>query len=435
MGGGRGMVKVGANKATKEEADLGPMKEEKRQKKKSLDFVKSILAFAFSQVGVVVLCVMYAVGGARIYMSMEVPFEEEAYLAKQKEAKAIIAATDYLANSFWDKIHNPNPDKRLNETAYYDKVDEDLHSLAAQIVSAAENLNYDGEVEGWSKDWFFPNALLFTITIMTTIGYGHISPQTDSGKLFTILYAMIGMPLFVMFLGGIGDTMANGFKFAYSRICCRWCRIKRLVSERIPGQSLRKAKKLRDEVLNEESYMPGSEISIPIILCVLAIVLYLIMGSAIFHVWEEWDIPSAAYFCFITLSTVGFGDMVPTRSFLGYEESLYGKFQMFVCVTYCAMGLAVLATAMSLIQEGLMIKAERMKKKMGLGRGELITIETIKVRERAGRDGNGNFVGISCDEESPVAPVEEAADNEEDAASVRTQEEELAKREEEEDMN
>ena len=86
-----------------------------RQKKKSLDFVKSILAFAFSQVGVVVLCVMYAVGGARIYMSMEVPenvwrtffffvhwlqvtgyskknlckvpFEEEAYLAKQKEAK------------------------------------------------------------------------------------------------------------------------------------------------------------------------------------------------------------------------------------------------------------------------------------------------------------------------------------------------------------
>ena len=72
------------------------------------------------------------------------------------------------------------------------QVDEDLHSLAAQIVSAAENLNYDGEVEGWSKDWFFPNALLFTITIMTTIGYGHISPQTDSGKLFTILYAMVG---------------------------------------------------------------------------------------------------------------------------------------------------------------------------------------------------------------------------------------------------
>ena len=85
----------------------------------------------------------------------------------------------------------------------------------------------------------------------------------------------------------------------------RWCRLKRLVSERIPGQSLRKARKLRDEVLNEETYMPTNEISIPIILCVLAIVVYLAMGSTIFHIWEEWDIPSAAYFCFITLSTVG----------------------------------------------------------------------------------------------------------------------------------
>merc|ERR1712079_148199 len=348
---------------------------------------------------------MYAVGGARIYMSMEVPFEEEAYLAKQNEAKAIIAATDYLANSFWDKIHNPNPEKRLNETAYYDKVSADLHSLAAQIVSAAENHNYDGEVEGWSKDWFFPNALLFTITIMTTIGYGHISPQTDAGKLFTILYAMIGMLLFVMFLGGVGDTMANGFKFAYSRICCRWCRIKRLVSERIPGQSLRKARKLRDEELDHESYMPGSEISIPIILCVLAIVLYLIMGSAIFHVWEEWDIPSAAYFCFITLSTVGFGDMVPTKSFLGYEESLYGKFQMVVCVTYCMAGLALLAMCMSLIQEGLMIKAERMKNKMSGGK-KTVTIDTINIRERASRDANGLFVGLSFDS---VAEVESIA--------------------------
>ena len=47
------------------------------------------------------------------------------------------------------------------------------------------------------------------------------------------------------------------------------------------------------------------------------------------------------------------------------------------------------------------------------------------MRERAGRDGNGNFVGISCDEESPV---EKPAADEDDAASVDTQEEELGKR-------
>ena len=59
------------------------------------------------------------------------------------------------------------------------------------------------------------------------------------------------------------------------------------------------------------------------------------------------------------------------------------------------------------------------------------------MRERAGRDGNGNFVGISCDEESPVAPVGSSAVNKDEgaSASIGTQEEELAEQVEEHDMN
>ena len=68
------------------------------------------------------------------------------------------------------------------------------------MVDAAENLNYDGEVDTWTKAWSFPNTLLFTITIMTTIGYGHICPKSFEGQLFTIIYALVGMPLLMLFL-------------------------------------------------------------------------------------------------------------------------------------------------------------------------------------------------------------------------------------------
>ena len=183
--------------------------------------------------------------------------------------------------------------------------------------------------------------------------------------------------------------------------------MRRRISERLPGQSLRKCKKVIDDDIGHEDYMPTDEISVPIIICILLILLFLAFGSALFHVWEEWDLVSAAYFCFITLSTVGFGDMVPTKSFLGYTESLYGKFQMVVCVTYCMMGLAMLATAMSLIQEGLMLKAERMKKKMGLGKNAKVMIETVTVRERVNRDGNGMFVGLGFDSVDPVESMDD----------------------------
>ena len=101
------------------------------------------------------------------------------------------------------------------------KVEGDIHSLIVKIVDAASNLNYDGEVETWTRSWTFPNTLFFTITIMTTIGYGHICPKSFSGQLFTIVYGLIGMPLLMLFLGNVGNAQGGGIKYTYSRICCR----------------------------------------------------------------------------------------------------------------------------------------------------------------------------------------------------------------------
>ena len=59
------------------------------------------------------------------------------------------------------------------------------------------------------EDWSFVDALYFSIVTLTTIGYGDYSPQTDSGKLFTILYIFIGIGMILSFI----NTLHNHYTF------------------------------------------------------------------------------------------------------------------------------------------------------------------------------------------------------------------------------
>jgi len=68
--------------------------------------------------------------------------------------------------------------------------------------------------------WTFAGALFYSITVITTIGYGHIAPKTSVGKIVTIFYAILGIPLTVLCWSNIGDAMANAFRFTYWKICC-----------------------------------------------------------------------------------------------------------------------------------------------------------------------------------------------------------------------
>lgn len=60
-----------------------------------------------------------------------------------------------------------------------------------------------------------------------------------------------------------------------------------------------------DEMTDRSSDMPTQIRPVPIWLCVFLVIGYIIAGAFLFDQWEHWGFLNSAYFCFITLTTIG----------------------------------------------------------------------------------------------------------------------------------
>jgi len=58
------------------------------------------------------------------------------------------------------------------------------------------------------EGWTYLDSLYFSIITLTTVGYGDFSPQTDGGKVFTILYIIVGVGIILTFI----DTIYQHFE-------------------------------------------------------------------------------------------------------------------------------------------------------------------------------------------------------------------------------
>ena len=45
------------------------------------------------------------------------------------------------------------------------------------------------------EHWSILNSLYFSVITLTTVGYGDFSPQTSPGKIFTMIYVLVGLGL------------------------------------------------------------------------------------------------------------------------------------------------------------------------------------------------------------------------------------------------
>ena len=110
----------------------------------------------------------------------------------------------------------------------------------------------------------------------------------------------------------------------------------------------------------------GGKVTVPITICLIIIAGYIFAGAVLFTLWEDWDYLTGSYFCFITLSTIGFGDIVPGTDMDKWASSE----KLVLCALWLAFGLSLLAMCFNLMQEEVREKCKFIGLRLGLLRDD-----------------------------------------------------------------
>ena len=134
--------------------------------------------------------------------------------------------------------------------------------------------------------WDFLGSLFYALTLASGIGYGSFGPGTLEGQMLTIFYSILSLPLFVYCVG----TLADSFKHL----------VKLLPLYPLTGATT--TLRMRRLLFN-------------VVLFTFLVFLWIVgIGGFIFPLLSrkdyDWSVFDGVYFGYITLSTIGFGDMV-----------------------------------------------------------------------------------------------------------------------------
>jgi len=305
-------------------------------REKVKDCCRKVVAFMCTQVGVGGLVVGYALVGAVGFMYIETKTDD----AQVHSIKALVRATSL---DLWDLTADKNI---FHEKSWRSDVDWVLKQFQNNVTIAVKS-GYDGRTA--AQIWSFPAALMFSLSIITMIGFGNLVPKTPWGKAMTVCYAVFGIPLYVLYFMNMGKVMAQCFRWIYTRMY-------ECTSDRPrTGDGAWK------------------RITVPATTCAYVLLTYVLIGTFMFANWEEWDYMDSFYFCMTSLCKIGFGDFVPGAT--GLENSTVtavvdpnqdSQIRLVANFVYLLFGLGLIAMVYNLVREGFRLKYSTLKADMRL---------------------------------------------------------------------
>ncbi|GMT26169.1 hypothetical protein PFISCL1PPCAC_17466 [Pristionchus fissidentatus] len=241
------------------------------------------------------------------------------------------------------------------DACYKISVDKKTHTKDVLFINSREEVEMVGEEDEEVLPWSFVDALLFTFTVITTIGYGNVAPRTFEGRLFVIFYGLVGIPFTLLAIADLGKFLSEimyscskGFRklrkkvrnelaarsryfrnstFSFARISAREkssdatngsflkpMGVDEIISiEEGSGSDPPDAPAVvihGEEQIEDEDFIDDSQALSLFILFVV----YIGLGALILSQYEpDLDFFKAVYFNFVTLTSIGLGDIVPRR--------------------------------------------------------------------------------------------------------------------------
>lgn len=298
-----------------------------------------------TQVGVGGLVVGYTIVGAFVFQHIETLEENESIFNVRKWRSE-------SAEKLWIIVEAENT---FNRTSFHIKIDGALKDYQEKVVKEIKTKGYNGRTV--TEIWTFPAALMFSLSIITMIGYGNMVARTAMGKCVTVLYAIFGIPLYVLYFMNMGEVLAGSFRWVYT-----W--LYECTTER-----------------HEDD--PPRRVIVPSSASLWVIGGYVITGAIMFSAWEQWSYLDSTYFCVTSLCKIGLGDFVPGANI---SESQSGNhYKLVVNFVYMLIGLGLVAMCYNLMREEIRVKVSEMKEDMGqcLESTRLATLKCCAKRKSA----------------------------------------------------
>ncbi|CAG2161029.1 unnamed protein product [Oppiella nova] len=217
--------------------------------------------------------------GVNLHQLNQILRQSERHNQKVSQTHPPQEVTPKSINPITDKpdshIKEYKSDTKESKFGYYSKSE----TKARQKSQKSEMLSSNIPTE--YSNWEFTSSLMFVTSVVTTIGYGHVTPITVEGKVFCLIFSCVAIPFTL-----------NG----PIRIFEKW--LIRTISSHFQNT--------RDFFIRVLHVL---------IVTITLLLLILIFPAFLFSYMEkEWSFLDAIYYCYISLTTVGLGDFVATTS-------------------------------------------------------------------------------------------------------------------------